>query len=337
MAATKPSRDATLNKQSAVINCSAYKGGKKLKDISIEAISDVLAEDDTFVWVGLFEPDHELMRQIQEEFGLHELAVEDAQIAHQRPKLEEYGDTLFVVLHTAVLSHEEVQFGETHVFLGPRFVVSIRHGLTAGYTKVRERTESMPDRLAHGPGYVLYSIVDFVVDQYQPCIDNLQAKFRSFENQLFKPSSQADNLQNFYNLKNELLSLHAAAVPLIEICNQLLRFHSDIIPKENRIYYRDILDHVAHVTHAADRMREMINAAMQVSLAQVTIRQNEVVKRLAGWGAILAVPTMVFSLYGMNFEYMPELKWKWSYPVIIGAIIVGCVLLYRRLKRAGWL
>ncbi len=326
-----------MNAQNAIINCTAYRNGKKLKDITIEAISDVLLEEDTFVWVGLFEPDHELMRQIQEEFGLHELAVEDAQMAHQRPKLEEYGDTLFVVLHTATLAREEVQFGETHVFLGPRFVVSIRHGHSMGYAKVRERAESMPDRLANGPGYVLYSIVDFVVDQYQPCIDNLQAKFRSFEHQLFKPSSQADNLQNFYNLKNELLTLHEAAVPLIEICNQLLRFHSDIIPKENRIYYRDILDHVAHVTHAADRMREMINAAMQVSLAQVTIRQNEVVKRLAGWGAILAVPTMVFSLYGMNFEYMPELKWKWSYPIIIGAIIVGCILLYRRLKRAGWL
>ena len=326
-----------MNAQNAIINCCAYRNGKKLKDITIEAISDVLQENDTFVWVGLLEPDLELMGKIQEEFGLHELAVEDAHKAHQRTKLEEYGDTLFLVLNTAMLDDEEIQFGETHIFLGPRFVVTIRHGQSMGYAKVRERTESLPDRLANGPGYVLYSIIDFVVDQYQPCIDNLQAKFKNFENQLFKPSSQTDNLQDFYSLKNELLTLHAAAVPLIEICTQLLRFHSDIIPKENRIYYRDIIDHVARVTHAADRMREMINAAMQVALAQVTIRQNEVVKRLAGWGAILAVPTMVFSLYGMNFEYMPELKWKWSYPVILGAIIVGCILLHRRLKRAGWL
>lgn len=326
-----------MNAENAIINCSAYKNGKKLKDITLEAISDVLEENDTFVWVGLLEPDPELMGKIQQEFGLHELAVEDAHKAHQRPKLEEYGDTLFLVLHSVMLENERIQFGETHVFLGPRFVVTVRHGHSIGYAKARESAESIPDRLASGPGYVLYSIVDFVVDQYQPCIDNLQEKFRSFEKELFKPASQADNLQNFYNLKNELLTLHSAALPLIEICTQLLRFHSDIIPKENRIYYRDIIDHVTRVTHAADRMREMINAAMQVALAQVTIRQNEVVKRLAGWGAILAMPTMVFSLYGMNFKYMPELQWKWSYPVILGGIIIGCISLYRRLKRAGWL
>lgn len=326
-----------MNDRNAVINCSSYRGGKKLTETSIEAISDVLLEADTFVWIGLCEPDKELMAKIQEEFGLHELAVEDAQKAHQRPKLEEYGDTLFVVLHTAMLDGEKIQYGETHIFIGPRFVVAVRHGQSLGYAKVRERTESMPDRLAHGPGYVLYSIIDFVVDQYQPCIDFLQEKFRSFEHLLFNPESKTDNLQDFYNLKNELLTLQAAAMPLVEICTQLLRFHGDIIPKENRVYYRDILDHVARVTQTADRMREMINAAMQVSLAQVTIRQNDVVKRLAGWGAILAVPTMVFSLYGMNFEYMPELKWKGSYPLVMAAIAAGCILLYRRLKREGWL
>lgn len=326
-----------MNTLSSVVNCSVYRHGKKLDDLSLDAISDVLLEQDTFVWVGLLEPDQELMKKIKEEFGLHELAVEDAQKAHQRPKLEEYGETLFVVLHTAILTDNAIQFGETHIFVGSRFVVTVRHGPSIGYAKVRERTESMPERLANGPGYVLYSIVDFVVDHYQPCIDSLQKRFNAFEGELFNAKSQADNLQDFYNLKNELLTLEAAAVPLIDICTQLLRFHSDIIPKENRIYYRDILDHVARVTQTADRMREMINAAMQVALAQVTIRQNEVVKRLAGWGAILAVPTMVFSWYGMNFEFMPELKWRWSYPAVLAGIIVGCILLHRRLKRAGWL
>ena len=297
----------------------------------------VLKEEGTFVWVGLLEPDDQLMRKIQDEFRLHELAVEDAQKAHQRPKLEEYGDTLFVVLHTAILVDNDLQFGETHVFVGRRFVITVRHGPSMGYAKVRERTESMPDRLASGPGYVLYSIIDFVVDHYQPCMDNLQDRFRTFKKALFNKESQSDNLQDFYDLKNELLTLQAAAVPLIDICTQLLRFHSDIIPKENPIYYRDILDHVARVTQTADRMREMINAAMQVALAQVTIRQNEVVKRLAGWGAILAVPTMVFSWYVMNFRHMPELEWRGSYPLVMGGIIVGCFFLHRRLKRIGWL
>lgn len=326
-----------MKPQDAIINCSSYRNGIKQGSINIADIKDVLKESGSFVWVGLFEPGRKLMRQIQDEFGLHELAVEDAQTAHERPKLEEYGDTLFMVLHTAMLVEDEVRFGETHVFLGPRFVVTVRQGHSAGYARVRERAEHMPERLASGPGYVLYSIVDFIVDQYQPCIDQLQIKFRRFEDQLFNPSVQSNNLENFYKLKNELLTLHESAMPLVQICTQLLRFHSEIIPKDNRIYYRDIRDHVTRVTHAAERMREMINAAMQVSLAQVSLRQNETVMRLAGWGAILAVPTMVFSLYGMNFQYMPELAWKWSYPAMLGSVAVVCLFLHRRLRRVGWL
>lgn len=325
-----------MNSHSAVANCSAYQYGKKLRDITLEEISDVLVEKDTFVWVGLVEPDDELLRKIQEEFGLHELAIEDARKAHQRPKLEEYAETLFIVLHTARLE-EQISFGETHIFFGPRFIVTVRHGPSISYRAVREHCERSPERLARGPSYVLYSIVDFVVDQYQPCMDHLQARFRELEEELFTAGSKDDHLEDFYTLKNELLILQSAVVPLIDICTQLLRFHSDIIPKDQRVYYRDILDHVARVTQTADRMREMINAAMQVALAQVTIRQNEVVKRLAGWGAILAIPTMVFSLYGMNFDFMPELKWKYSYPAVMTLITVGCVALYRRLKRFGWL
>ncbi|RJF92337.1 magnesium/cobalt transporter CorA [Noviherbaspirillum saxi] len=326
-----------MNTLSAVVNCSVYRSGRKIGDITVEDISEVLREDDTFVWVGLLEPDFELLRKMQEEFNLHELAVEDARNAHQRPKLEEYGETLFLVLHTAHLSADTIQFGETHIFIGPRFVLTVRHGASSSYKGVRERCEHLPDRLAKGPGYVLYAIVDFVVDQYQPCIDHLQQQFHTFERELFTPGAQKNNLQDFYELKNKLLILQAAVSPLIDICTRLLRFHSDIIPKDIRVYFRDILDHVARVTQASDRMQEMINAAMQVALAQVTIRQNEVVKRLAGWGAILAVPTMVFSLYGMNFKFMPELEWKWSYPAIMGVIVAGCVVLYRRLRKVGWL
>lgn len=326
-----------MNNINPLINCAAYRAGHKLRDITIDEISDVLLEPDTFVWVGLLEPDPDVLSKIQEEFGLHDLAVEDARNAHQRPKLEEYGETLFVVLHTVHLNQEAIQYGETHLFLGARFVVSVRHGPSLGYAKLRARAESMPARLASGPGFVLYSIFDFIVDQYQPCIDHLQRRFRLLEVDLFKPGSNSDPLEDFYKMKDEVLSLQSAAVPLTDICNQLLRFHNDLIPKENRIYYRDILDHVARVTQSADRIREMINAAMQVCLAQVTIRQNEVVKRLAGWGAILAIPTMVFSLYGMNFEHMPELKWKWSYPILLVTTFVACVVLFKRLKRVGWL
>ena len=326
-----------MNEGIARVNCSVYRHGRKLAHIAIDDISEALQQSDTFIWLGLVEPDRELMTRVQQEFDLHELAVEDAQKAHQRPKIEEYGDTLFVVLHTVALNGDSVDFGETHVFVGSRFVITVRHGASSGYAGVRQKTEATPERLASGPGYVLYSIVDFIVDQYQPCMDVLQFRFREVEKHLFQENPPASNLETFYILKNELLAVHAAAGPLTDICTQLLRFHGDIVPRETRIYYRDILDHVGSVNEAADRLRTMIDAAMQVALAQVTIRQNEVVKRLAGWGAILAVPTMVFSWYGMNFEVMPELKWRWSYPAVMAAIVIISAALHRRLKRVGWL
>ena len=326
-----------MNTAKAAVNCSVYKSGIKEREVEIEAISDALAEPETFVWLGLVEPDLELMQKVQEEFGLHDLAVEDAQKAHQQPKIEEYGDTLFVVLRTVLLGEGHIRHGETHVFVGPRFVVTVRHGDSDGYAAVRQRAEHATGKLARGPGYVLYLLIDFIVDHYQPCIDDLQRRFHLIEKQLFTPAPPASNLEDFYHLKNELLRLHSAAYPLTEICNQLLRFHSEIIPKESRIYYRDIMDHVARVTQTADRLQEMINSAMQVSLAQVTIRQNEVVKKLAGWGAILALPTMVFSLYGMNFKYMPELEWKWGYPTAVFLTVACGAFLFFRLRRAGWL
>lgn len=326
-----------MNDDKAKVNCVVYAKGTKVADIAVEDISASLQATDSFVWLGLVEPDEDLIRKVQNEFGLHDLAVEDALKAHQRAKLEEYGDVLFVVLYTAKLVGDTILYGETHIFVGPRFVVTVRHGPSDTYRGVRQRAEKNPERLSRGPGYVLYSIIDFVVDNYQPCMDNLQARFRQVERELFQPDPPANNLEHFYNLKHELITLQSAALPLTDICTQLLRFHGDIIPRESRIYYRDILDHVALVAQAADRIRQLIDAAMQVALAQVTIRQNDIVKRLAGWAAILAVPTMVFSWFGMNFEFMPELKWRWSYPTILAAIAIGSWVLYRRLRRQGWL
>ncbi|HEY4318671.1 MAG TPA: magnesium/cobalt transporter CorA [Herbaspirillum sp.] len=320
-----------------IVNCAAYENGVKLRDITLDEISDELARAGTFVWVGLLEPSVELIKKLQLEFRLHDLAVEDAYMAHQRPKLEEYGDHLFLVLQTATLLDGAVTFGETHIFLGSNFILTVRHGASRSYVRVREHCESAPERLAKGPSYVLYSIMDFVVDNFQPIMDDLEARFEDYENDLFVRDSGTEHLQDLYQLKRQLIKLRGAAVPLLDICNQLLRFHSDIISKDGRVYYRDIYDHVARVTETSDRLREMVAAAMQVDLAQITIRQNEVVKRLAGWGAILAIPTMVFSLYGMNFKFMPELEWHWSYPAVLGGITVACVYLYRRLRRVGWL
>jgi magnesium transporter len=320
-----------------VVNCVVYRHGTRVGDIPVEQISDVLAEEGTFVWVGLHEPDTALLRTIQAEFGLHELAVEDALSAHQRPKLEEYGESLFVVLQTAQWWEDSMHLGETHVFVGKRFLVSVRHGPSMTYSKVRERCEANPSRLAMGPGYALYAVMDFIVDNYAPIVARFSARLEELESAIFAQSFSRATIEQLYDLKRELQLLRGAAAPVLDICTELMRLHSDIVPKETKEYFRDIRDHARRVVEATDAMREMLTAAMQVHLALASVAQNEVVKRLAGWGAILAIPTMVFSLYGMNFEYMPETHAPWGYPLILAGVVLGCAWLYRRLRRVGWL
>jgi len=322
---------------SMIMKCVAYKHGISLGDVTIEDISEVLKHPETFVWLGLREADTELLLKIQEEFGLHELSIEDACAAHQRPKLEEYGESLFMVLHTAALSEDSVDFGETHIFVGSQFVVTVRHGSALDHRKIRARCESMPHQLAKGPGFVLYAIMDFIVDNYVPVIDGLQERFELLELAIFENRPSRKTMEDLYELKRELLLLKGAIMPVIDICNELMRFHNGIIPKDVRVYFRDIADHIKRVDQAIDSTREMLISAMHVHLTFETVRQNEVVKRLAGWGAILAIPTMVFSWYGMNFKHMPELNWEYSYPLVVGGVIFGSALLYLRLKRAGWL
>lgn len=320
-----------------VMRCVAYQKGAGIGDVTIEAISDVLLKEDTFVWLGLREADSEILRKIQQEFGLHDLAIEDACAAHQRPKIEEYGDSLFIVLQTAQLTNDKVEFGETHLFVGPRFLVTVRHGASQSLSRVRERCQAIPQLLAKGPGFALYSIMDFIVDNYMVAIDGLQARFDVLESAIFQHRPSRQTMEGLYELKRELLLLEGAINPVIDICNELMRFHNALIHKDVRVYFRDIADHIKRVDQAIHGMREMLLAAMQVHLTFETVRQNEVVKRLAGWGAILAIPTMVFSWYGMNFKHMPELDWPYSYPLVVGGVTVCSLGLYLRLKRAGWL
>jgi len=320
-----------------IMKCVAYQNGVSIGDVTIEDISEVLKQENTFIWLGLLEANSELLAQIQEEFGLHDLAIEDACSAHQRPKIDEFGESLFMVLHTADLAGEQVKFGETHIFLGPRFLVTIRHGYSRSHSKIRERCEAMPKQLAKGPGFALYSIMDFIVDNYIPVIDGLQARFDSLESAIFKYQPSRQTMEGLYELKRELMLLEGAITPLIDICNELMRLHNELIPKDVRVYFRDIVDHIKRIDQKIHGMREMLVAAMQVHLTFETVRQNEVVKRLAGWGAILAIPTMVFSWYGMNFRYMPELDWQYSYPVVVVGVVLGSLFLYWRLKKSGWL
>ena len=320
-----------------IVNCMAYRAGKSLGDISIDAISEVLKEPDTLVWLGVHEPDTALLRKVQEEFSLHDLAIEDAQHAHQRPKLEAYGDSLFIVVETAQTQNDKVSFGETHLFIGRNFIITIRHGSSVSYAPVRQKCETVPHRLAIGPGFALYSIIDFVVDNYQPVAESLQARFEELEQDMFEKSFDRENIAEMYRLKGELIKLRNAVMPINDISSQLIRFHENVVRKELRPYFRDIEDHVSRIIKMTDTIREMLTTAIQVNLALVTVGQNEVVKQLAGWGAILAIPTVVFSMYGMNFRFMPELGSHWGYPLAVGATATACALLFRRLRHAGWL
>jgi magnesium transporter len=320
-----------------IVNCVAYRGGKSLGNLPVDDISEVLKEAGTFVWLGMHEPDTQLLRKVQEEFSLHDLAIEDALHAHQRPKLEAYADSLFIVVETAQLVNHEVQFGETHIFVGQNFIITIRHGSSVSYAGVRHKCETSPLRLGLGPGYALYSVIDFVVDNYQPVAEQLQARFQELEDEIFQKSFDRDSIGRLYKLKSELIKLRDAVGPINDISAQLIRFHEEIVRKELRPYFRDIEDHVTRIIKGMDTIREMLTTAIQVNLALVTVGQNEVVKRLAGWGAILAIPTVVFSMYGMNFKFMPELGETYAYPLVVGGTLLACVLLYRRLVREGWI
>ncbi len=322
---------------SSIVSCVAYRAGIRLEPFPIEDISEIIKQPDIFLWIGLYEPDDALLDLIQEEFGLHELAMEDARAAHQRPKLETYGESIFIVVKTATLIKGKIAFGETHFFAGKNYLITLRHGNSKNHSLVRASCEEHPRRLALGTGYALYALLDAIVDNYLLSVSELHNQFSLIEADIFDGRISTEKLQRIYSIKRELMLLRDAAQPLVDICNDLMRFHEDVIPKSIRVYLRDVQDHARRVVESCDNMREMLISAMQINLAMVSIGQNDVVKQLAGWGAILAIPTVVFSLYGMNFEFMPELSWRYSYFVVVGSTAVACIGLYRKLKNSNWL
>jgi magnesium transporter len=331
--------DTPPNREQMIVACVAYAAdGTRLPDITFDAISNVLARDDgSYVWVGLYEPDEPLMKTLQQEFDLHDLAVEDAHLAHQRPKIETYGDSLFIAIKTAQAVKGHVEFGETHVFLGRRYLVTIRHGASLSYTPARTRCERESKMMALGPSYPLYAMLDFVVDNYMPVVGDFQSELDTLEKDIFHEDFRRETIQRLYNLKQELTALKMAISPLHDILNQLHRFHPQLVHDEVRVYFRDVYDHVVRVNEATDTMREMLTAAMNVNLALVTVAQGEIVKRMAGWASLIAVPTLMASWYGMNFHDMPELEGRYSYPILIAVAVVVCAVLYVVLRRARWL
>lgn len=324
---------------SAVINCAAYTNGCRIANVKISEIGELLRQPDKFVWIGLHEPDEDLLVQAQREFGLHDLAIEDAHRAHQRPKIETYGDTLFIVLRTAQMIKEEnrVAFGETHFFVSHNFMVTVRHGSTLSYGEVRTRCESTPHLLRKGPSFALYAVMDSIVDQYFPIVSDLSDEVERLEENVFSEKPNRETITQIHQVKRELLELKRAISPLIDICNRLMRFDFSLIPEETRPYFRDIYDHTIRINEMVDTTRELLNSVLEVNFSLISISQNEVSKKFAGWAAILGVPTMIAGIYGMNFKFIPELDWQYGYPMVIILTVCLCLFLYWRFRRAGWL
>jgi len=320
-----------------IINCAAYSYGRRITDVELSDVHEVLKDNNQFVWIGLHEPSEKVLEQVQLEFGLHDLAIEDAHNAHQRPKIEMYGDAIFVVLRTAQVNRQHIEFGETHFFVGTNYIVSVRHGSSVSYADVRLRCESSPQMLSKGPGFALYSIMDFIVDQYYPVVHEMEMELESIEDKIFKEKPSRQTTEQIYQLKRELLEVKRAVSPLVDVCNKLMRFDIKYISEETRTYFRDVYDHVVRINEMVENTRELLNTALEANFSLISISQNDVSKKFGGWAAIIAVPTLVTGFYGMNFKVVPETDWPFGFYAILLLTIGICLLLYYFFRRSGWL
>ena len=320
-----------------LINCAVYQQGKKLTDIPLSEIAGYLKRPDCFVWVALRDTDAAEMKTMQEQFGLHELAVEDAVLGKQRPKLEEYGDCLFAVLQTLEAHDGELRIGEMYIFAGPNYVLSCRRNSEKGFTEVRARTEREPERLKHGSGYVLYALMDAVVDRYVPALEALEGELETLEERIFTSGSARVNIQALYELKQKLGTVKHAAGPAVEAVGKLFGGRVPMICVNLGEYFRDIYDHLIRLNQAIDSDRDTISTAISVNLSMIALQENETTKKLAGYAALIAVPTLIVGIYGMNFQDMPELKWHYGYPLIMGLMGGIDVYLYYLFRKSGWL
>lgn len=321
-----------------IVGAAVYAKGRKVKDLdNIADAKKWTAKPGHVVWIGLFEPGDELLHEIQQQFDLHHLAIEDAQKAHQRPKLEQYGKALFVVARTAQLIDGRIAFGETHMFVGPRYVVTVRHGASSSYRAVRERAEACPTTLANGEDFILYSVLDFIVDEYAPVIDQIRSEVEALEDSLLKRTLASHQIERLYTLRRDLLRLRDAAAPLTEVCHRIEHAEVVQIDPEMQPLFRDVTDHIHRVKEDINSLREVLAFAFEASLMLGQSQQTDVTRRLAAWAAILAVPTALAGIYGMNFENMPELKWQFGYFAVLAVIAGICAGLYWRFRRNGWL
>jgi len=318
-----------------LINCVAYEDGRKLADISVADIDEWLKRPGCFVWVALKDATPDELQDMQREFDLHPLAVEDARNGHQRPKLEEYGDTLFLVMKQ--LDPGVDQVGEVAVFVGANFVLSVRQRSRQGFLGVRERCEREPGLLRQGSGFVFYALMDAVVDRYFPILDDIETDLEAIEGEIFVPGAAKRNIERLYALKRRATDLRHAVSPLAEVAGKLHGGRVPAVCAQTQEYFRDVHDHLMRIQSAIDNIRDTIGTAIQVNLSMVTIEESETTKRLAAWAAIFAVSTAMAGIWGMNFEHMPELHWRYGYPAALALIATAGAVLFWRFRRSGWL
>ena len=320
-----------------LVNCVAYQNGEKLADIQPQEIHNYIARPDCFVWVALFEPDTATLQLMQAEFDLHPLAVEDARHGHQRPKIEEYGDSLFAVLHMIESVDGELRNGEVAIFVGRNYILTVRTRAEKGFADVRARCEHEPELLKRGPGYVLYAVMDAVVDRYFPLLHELESELERIEEQIFANVSPRANIEALYAMKQRLMAFRHAVAPLLEALGNITGARVHLMCAGMQEYFRDISDHLMRLNQTIESVRDTISTAISVNLSMITLQESETMKRLASYAALIAAPTLIAGIYGMNFDVMPELRWRYGYAISIGVMVaVDCYLFYR-FKKAKWL
>jgi len=322
-----------------IIDCALYeKGVRRPGRLAVGEVRSCLLDKHSFVWLGLYEPTSEEFDEVREQFGLHELAVEDALNAHQRPKLELYDESVFMVMKTArYLDVEEtVEFGEILVFIGEGFLVHVRHGEASPLTPARRRIEQRPDLMACGPSAVLYAIVDQIVDSYESVVAGLDNDIREVELAVFEDKA-TDAAERIYFLKREMLELRDALAPLLKPLHDLAGSRVEFVHEDTQEYFRDVYDHLARMVEEVGRSNDLLGSVLSANLTRVGVRQNEDMRKISAWAAILAVPTALAGVYGMNFTHMPELDWALGYPLVLVIMALVCLGLHRAFKRSGWL
>jgi magnesium transporter len=321
-----------------IVDMAVYEQGvRRPGELDLDQAYEACRINGSFAWIGLFKPTEDELDSVRREFGLHELAVEDAHKGHQRPKLEVYGDSIFVVLKPAHYDddREAVETGEIQLFLGDGFVITIRHD-DMQLHDVRLKLEQRPDLLRCGPGAVLHAVTDKVVDNYMPVLAALDLDIRQVEADVFSPA-RTNPAERIYKLKREVLELHAAVAPLEDPLDRLARGDLPLVTKELEPYFEDVRDHVVKATRTIESFRELLTSVLAANLTQISVHQNDDVRKISAWAAIIAVPTLITGVYGMNFEHMPELSWRIGYPLALSLMAAVCLFLYRTFRRAGWL